>query len=77
MRIYSCHNKPRPTANRAIIVQDGYRAVLSEPPMQFYARYATVPFVMSTECKYAQQHASDPRCAGCVHQSSVDHKQVS
>jgi hypothetical protein len=69
MSLYGCHNKPRPTANRAIIVQDGYRAVLSEPPMQLYARYTTVPFSMSIECKYTEHHASDPQCAGCVHRA--------
>jgi hypothetical protein len=67
MSAYSCHNKPRPIPGARLAVQDGWRDLSNG--LSRYPNMVTTPFVMSPECKYTQQHAGDPECAGCVHQT--------
>lgn len=60
MTIYSCHNRPRPTANAPVTVQDGW----IDTPGSRIPRMVTVPFVMTTECQY-DATMTDKSCAGC------------
>lgn len=63
MSIYGCHNKPRPTANAPLPVQDGwYKSAMSNTR---YPRMAIAPYAMSTACQYSQQQPNDSQCAGC------------
>lgn len=69
MSQYGCWNKPRPVIGKPIIVQNGW--------MQFadgvrLPETTTTPYVMSEPCQYTQQHASDPRCSGCVHKNKEE-----
>ncbi len=68
---YGCHNKPRPVAGAPLAVQDGYVAGVFEYESGHtdrLARMVTVPFRMSTECKY-DATGTDKGCAGCQHQA--------
>jgi hypothetical protein len=73
MSPYGCWNKPRPVAGKPILVQDAYYSMPPVPDGQtcLSLRYVTVPFAMSTDCQYTQQHRTDPHCAGCTHQTST------
>jgi hypothetical protein len=74
MSLYGCHNKPRPTSKTTHLAQSGY-VDSWKPEYVATARtpvWIVVPHVMSTDCKYTQQHASDPQCSGCVHKSKEE-----
>lgn len=60
-RLNGCHNKPRPTPGRTLIVQDGYSEPLHTP------RWKEIPdvFDASTCAKGTQE--PDAGCAGCQH----------
>lgn len=67
VRIYGCHNKPRPIAGGIThVAQSGwtdsrldFRGNICRQPV-----YIDIKHTMSTECRYDKQ-ANDPRCAGC------------
>jgi len=74
LSIYGCHNKPRPVAGAAILVQDGYVSGMFEYESgntDRIDRMVTTSYVMSTPCQYTKQHASDPECSGCAHRDEV------
>lgn len=72
MSLYGCHNKPRPTAGAALLVQDGYVSGLFDYEAGHtdrIDRMVSVPFVLSVPCQYTHQHAADPQCSGCEHRT--------
>jgi hypothetical protein len=75
---YGCRNKPRPVANMPLDVQSGWtdeNVMVNNCHREEATRLPymiRVPFVMTTACQYTKQHATDPGCAGCEHQSKKD-----
>jgi hypothetical protein len=69
MSVYGCFDKPRPVAGAPLFVQDGYFGTFdpAQTAAARLARWIVIPYVMSTECQYTKQHASDPQCSGCKH----------
>lgn len=72
---YGCLNAPRPAAGAATHLaqagwsdtfRDGFGAPHRTPVM------VEIHHVMTTECQYTKQHAADPGCAGCQHQSNKE-----
>jgi hypothetical protein len=59
----ACHSKPRPSADRMLIVQDGYFAPPANRAEAFtrVPRYVEVPFRMTVAC-VAGPNMVDPRC---------------
>jgi hypothetical protein len=64
-----CNNRPRPVADKPLLVQDGYVHSMFEyesGATDRIDRMVQVPFRMSPECKY-DASATDAGCAGCAH----------
>ena len=66
MSIYSCHNKPRPTADSSYIAQSGWKVWQKKRvPVQVVIKSA----FGTLECQYTKDHAGDTECAGCEHKN--------
>jgi hypothetical protein len=72
MSLYGCQNKPRPEYGAPLLVQQGWNQMsghADDGTIGLLTRMVEIPYVMSTDCQYTKQHASDPQCMGCIHQA--------
>jgi len=71
---YGCHNQPRPTAGAITHwAQEGFEhRPLNWGNIDRLPIWKPIHHVMTTACQYTKQHAADPGCAGCQHQSNKE-----